>query len=181
MLAAGVALLALCVLGLAAAFLPEVTFAARGAAVAAFFLWFLMPLAALLAGVVVRVLLRRADGDRRVFWNSVFAVTAGVTVLLLVTFVLGLLTRRAASGWGSWTVCALAGILAGWVTVRVAGMRPYGHALAVGLVCVLGFALRWLPFGWMRVTGALSMLLFVPPLLLGAWLRVRFGSLATPT
>jgi len=112
----------------------------------------------------------------------VFAVTAGVTVLLLVAFLLGLGTRRGPDGWRSWVIaCSLAGILAGWVTVRVAGVRPYGHALAVGLVCVLGFALLWLPFGWMQMTGALSMLLFVPPLLLGAWLRVRFGSLATPT
>jgi hypothetical protein len=128
-------------------------------------------------------------GRRGKWWSpeiarSVLAVTSGVLALAVAGLLVLSLRAWLPSGLPTvvdWTSDVIAGICAGWVTVRLSPSAPYRHALGVCLVLVTGvflFALlACISSGqtlWVPLVSA-AYLLFLPVLLLGAWIGVRFG------
>ncbi len=181
MIAAGLCLVALLAAGLSAPLFepgPE-TRRAFGRVLGVLLLPFALPLIALPAALVVRLLFGGSRaGEPRAFWRSLIAVSLGVGALVaVVSVVQPALTSLLGRGWSttllSYTLACLA---AGWVSVRIASEQPYRHALGVGLVLVLGIALLLLPFGGRAFVSVLFYLALVPVLWLGAWLRVRTSS-----
>ncbi|MEQ1894331.1 MAG: hypothetical protein ABL998_17465 [Planctomycetota bacterium] len=164
--------------GLASLLWPE---AARRAGLVVFSLlaWPLLLLLVTLplSALAVRWLVARSTQESpRSYWRSVLAVGAGAVTLgcaaLLLPRAVGLVLG---AGWSTLILCTLfAGTLAGVVTLSLAPRQPYHHALAAGLVLALGLALMMTPFGWKLALGALLYVLYVPLLLLGAWIGARF-------
>jgi hypothetical protein len=181
MIAAVLCLVALLAAGLSAELFepgPE-TRRAFGRVLGVLLLPFALLLIALPAALVVRLLFGgRRPGEPRAFWRSLIAVSLGVGVLwAVVSVVQPALTPLLGRGWSATLLSyALACLAAGWLSVRIASEQPYRHALGVGLVLVLGFALLLLPFGGRAFVSVLFYLALVPVLWLGAWLRVHTSS-----
>jgi hypothetical protein len=154
-------------------------------AVAVVLLLVALPLTAVLALLVVWFLFGRRGRSAPGFdlTRSVLAVTAGVATVAIAGFVL--LSLRStldaalplAVNWSLSIACeVLAGLGAGWVTVRLSPIAPYRHAIGVGIVIVLGLALLLPdPYGtpWLALTAAVC--LAYVSVFLGAWIGVRFG------
>jgi hypothetical protein len=70
----------------------------------------------------------------------------------------------------------IAGLCAGWVTVRLSPDAPYRHAVGVGLVPVLLVLLLLVRIESSSLfLSSLTHLAFLPLLFFGAWIGVRSG------
>ena len=175
------------VVGLLVIFMPG--FRTEGAtyvlvlATAAIFLVVALPMTVGLSAAIVWGLLgRRGECKGGQFGRSVLAVTSGVLTLAAAGLLVLALRSWLPSGVPpvvDWTSDVIAGICAGWVTVRLSPSAPYRHALGVCLVLVTGvflFALAaCISSGqalWVPLASAVY-LLFLPVLMLGAWIGAR--------
>jgi hypothetical protein len=120
------------------------------------------------------------------FGRSVLAIVAGVLTLLVASgsvqalrsLLHSLDAPHALQSSASVLGDIAAAVLGGLATVRRAPTAPYRHTAGVGLILVLCAGLLLLgPDGSRPPSplGALAYLVFLLPLLLGAWLGVRLG------
>lgn len=168
----GVLVLAFVVIGLLRESAPRVS--ALVAALAAPLL--VLPFAAALAALAVRFFFERPAPDAPpLYWKSVIAITAGVTILGWSLLLPSSVSRLLGPSWVIAAASWIAPALAGWATVRLAPAQPYRHALGVVLVSTFGMTLFLLPQGWAAVGALFFVLFFLPLILLGAWVSVRFG------
>lgn len=144
-----------------------------GKGMATLVLWLALPLTALVAGVVVWPVF--GIRDLRAGWRTRAAVAVGTTVLALaILWLPHALTLAPGPGWLAPILTdVFGGALAGWLTARLGGERPYRHALAVGLAFALGLALVTAPFQPRALIGVPLYLVLIAPLSLGAWLWTR--------
>jgi len=137
-----------------------------------------MPVALGFSALAVRFFVARgAVLPPSTYWRSLLALSLGALVLAFGEYLVGTgVAPVFGHGWLAYAVAFVAsGALAGWVTVRLAPQQPYRHAVGAGLVFALGLALVVLPFNREAALVALTYAIYIPTLLLGAWLGARIG------